>query len=218
MIVNQSGRPSKVGERRAEILQATLGLVAKEGLAGVTFAKIAEATGLQRTLVLHYFGNRDELVEAFIDHAVSAIGAYTLHRNPGDSVRQRISSAFAPGAYRTDDDLAVWTEMVALSARDTTVRQRLRALWTEHWLPDLESQLVEQYPGVPRETIDATAYTLACLFEAHWAFSVQDVVNEERQRQVERMALFILDRLEHGLDDAVPELPAPRKRAVRPKG
>ncbi|MBT2423772.1 TetR family transcriptional regulator [Streptomyces sp. ISL-22] len=196
MTVNQGGRPSKAPERIAEILSATVGVVAREGLAGVTFAKVAEAAGLQRTLVHHYFGSRDQLIGAFIDHAVGAIGTEILSRDAGESLHERVTSLFATGAYRSPDDLAVWLELVALSTRDPEVRQRLHALWADRWLPALEAQLAEQYPGAPSDAVTTAAYALACLFEGHWSFSAQDLADERRQRQAERAALLVLDRLD----------------------
>lgn len=196
MTVKQLGRPSKASERIAEILQATVHVVARDGMAGVTFAKVADAAGMQRTLVLHYFASREQLISAFIDHAVGAIGTEILHRRPKETpLRQRIPEIFRPGTYRSREELVVWIELVALSARDSTVRQHMRNLWNERWLPDLEGQIAEAYPSAHNETVAASAYALACLFEAHWAFSLQNVVDETRQRQAERTALLILDNL-----------------------
>ncbi|WP_051025642.1 MULTISPECIES: TetR/AcrR family transcriptional regulator [Nocardia] len=195
MTVNQVGRPSKAKERIPEILEAAYAVVVRDGLAGVTFSKVAEAAGLQRTLVLHYFGSRDELIGAFIDHVVGAMGTEIVRRHADLPLRQRVTAAYAPGAYRSRDDMVVWAELVALSARDPAVRRRLHDLWTERWLPELEAALAERYPEVSGEDVSAAAYALVCLFEAHWALDIQDVVDERRQRHVERAAMVILDSL-----------------------
>jgi TetR/AcrR family transcriptional repressor of bet genes len=131
-------------------------------------------------------------------HAVGAIGTDILHRHADESLRQRVAAMFAPGALRTTDDLSLWNELVALSTRDPAVRQRLHDLWTHRWLPDLEAQLADEYPGASPDAAAATAYALACLFEAHWAFSVPGVVDTRRQRQAQRAALLLLDHLETG--------------------
>ncbi len=179
----------------AEILDATAGVVARDGLAGATLSNVAAAAGLQRTLVLHYFGSRDALIGAFIDHAVAAYGTAMLCGRADESLQQRIEAMFAPGAYRTSEDLVVWTELVALSARDPAVRGRLQDLWDRRWLPDLEAQLAALYPSASTEAVAATAYALASLFEAHWAFNVQGVADERRQRQATQAAHTILERL-----------------------
>ncbi|WP_051025638.1 TetR/AcrR family transcriptional regulator [Nocardia aobensis] len=195
MTVNQVGRPSKANERIREILEATFAVAVREGLAGVTFSKVADAAGLRRTLVLHYFGSRDELIGAFIDHVVGAMGSEIVHRHGDLPLRLRVAAAYAPGAYRSRDDMVVWAELVALSARDPAVRERLHDLWTQRWLPDLEAVLAERYPAVGAEDVSAAAYALVCLFEAHWALDIQGVVDERKQQQVERAAMVILDGL-----------------------
>lgn len=81
---------------------------------------------------------------------------------------------FTLGAYHSREDLVLWSELVALSARDPKVRQRLHALWTQRRLPDLEHQLAAQYPAAGQNAIGAAACALACLFEAHWTFHLQD--------------------------------------------
>lgn len=196
MTVKQVGRPSKVEERTAEILGATLAVVARDGLAGVTFAKVAEEAGLRRTLVLHYFGSREQLIAAFIDHVMGDVGTEILHRGSDEHpLRDRVGMMLAPGAYRSRDDLVVWKELVTLSARDPEVATRMRELWGARWLPDLEAQLSKEYPSAPAPDVAASAYALACLFEGHWGFSLQGVADGARTRHVQRAALGILDRL-----------------------
>ncbi|MFN3007656.1 TetR/AcrR family transcriptional regulator [Mycolicibacterium wolinskyi] len=192
MTVNKVGRPSKAPERIAEILRATAVVVAREGLASTTLSMVAAEAGLQRTLVLHYFGTRDGLLRAFVDEAVAAYGTGMLRADSDLPVSRRIEAMFAPGAYRSRDDLVVWNELVALAARDHQVRDRLRELWTGRWLPDLEQQLADEYPTAHREAIGAAAYGLACLFEAHWAFHLQDVTGPDREAHGRRVARAIL--------------------------
>ena len=52
---------AKGRERRAEILQAALELIGRNGFAGSTLADIADAVGLTRAGVLHYFDSKSEL-------------------------------------------------------------------------------------------------------------------------------------------------------------
>jgi AcrR family transcriptional regulator len=195
MTVNKVGRPSKAEERMAQILRAMAGVVAKDGLASATLARVAEAAGLQRTLVLHYFGSRSRLLQAFVDEAVAAYGTAMLRVGEDSTVNRRLDAMFAPGAYRDRGDLVLWLELVALGARDGQVGERLRALWTQRWLPDLEQQLHAQYPSATNGDIQGAAYALACLFEAHWMFHVQGVGGPERADQARQAARAVLATL-----------------------
>ncbi|WP_181701047.1 TetR/AcrR family transcriptional regulator [Nocardia sp. GTS18] len=195
MTVNKIGRPSKAPERIAQILRAARSVVAVEGFANTTLSRVATAAGVQRTLVLHYFGNRDGLMQAFIAGAVAEYGDTLLRIGADSPIEERVARMFEPGAYASRDDLVVWCELVALAAREPVVRQRLTDLWAERWLPGLEQQLAAAYPAAAPERVAATAYALACLFEAHWAFHLQGVDQPERTEQAKQGAHTLLAAL-----------------------
>ncbi|MEU5407800.1 TetR/AcrR family transcriptional regulator [Nocardia asteroides] len=196
MTVNKVGRPSKAKERVAQILRAARSVVAAEGFSATTLSRVATAAGVQRTLVLHYFGNRDGLMQAFITDAVAAYGDAMLRLGADEPIEDRVARMFEPGAYTNRDDLVVWCELVALAARDSLVRRRLTELWTQRWLPALELQLADTYPGAAPAQIAGTAYALACLFEAHWAFHLQGVDGPERAEQGRHAAHALLATLQ----------------------
>lgn len=172
-------------------------VVARDGLAGTTIGNVATAAGLQRTLVLHYFGNRDGLMAAFINEAVTAYGDQMLGAGGDDEPFEvRLDRLFEPGAYRTRADLVIWVELVAKAARDDEVRERLRELWTQRWLPEVARQLRAAYPGAGEGQIGSVAYGLSCLVEAHWYFHLQGVDGDERRRQAQQAARMLLTTLD----------------------
>ena len=59
-------------ERREQILDATLRLVARDGFAGVTLRDVASEVGVVHGLIRHYFATREQLVAAAFDAAVLA--------------------------------------------------------------------------------------------------------------------------------------------------
>ena len=60
-------RPSVKTERTAEILDAFERSVARFGVEGSTLERIAEEAGLRRSLLRHYVGNRDDLLDALVE-------------------------------------------------------------------------------------------------------------------------------------------------------
>ncbi len=60
------GRPSVAKERRNQIVDAFLRLVAERGTAAVTITEIAERAGVHRSAVHHFVGNRAALVSAAV--------------------------------------------------------------------------------------------------------------------------------------------------------
>ncbi|AXB45250.1 TetR/AcrR family transcriptional regulator [Amycolatopsis albispora] len=201
-MVNKVGRPSKARERMATILRAMAGVVARDGLADTTLSNVAAAAGMQRSLVLHYFGSREGLLQAFVNEVISAYGLSMMHRDPAAPLSARVDAMFEEAAYHSREDMIVWSELVALAARDATVRERVSRLWTERWLPDIERQLAEEYPSAEPRHITSAAYVLACLFEAHWAFQLQGLDDPQRRDQVREAARAILANLAAPIDGA----------------
>lgn len=65
------GRPSLAKQRKAEILDAFGRCVARYGLEGSTLEKIAEEAGMRRSILRHYIGNRDELIEQLAEKVIA---------------------------------------------------------------------------------------------------------------------------------------------------
>lgn len=59
-------RPSVKKERTEEIMQAFERCVVNYGVEGSTLERLAEESGLQRSLIRHYVGNRDDLIKGLL--------------------------------------------------------------------------------------------------------------------------------------------------------
>lgn len=55
-------RPSVAVERREQIIDATMSVIAEHGISGTTLERIADSTGMSRGHVRHFVGNRDRLL------------------------------------------------------------------------------------------------------------------------------------------------------------
>jgi AcrR family transcriptional regulator len=66
------------GSGREAILKAVVEVVADAGLRGLTFRAVGARAGVNNTLIAHYFGNRESLIEAAlewtVDRSISASG------------------------------------------------------------------------------------------------------------------------------------------------
>ena len=60
----RSASSSKYGTGREALLRAVVDVVAQKGLRGLTFRAVAEAAGVNNSLVAHHFGTRDALIAA----------------------------------------------------------------------------------------------------------------------------------------------------------
>jgi AcrR family transcriptional regulator len=94
------------GERtRARIVAAAARLVYERGVAGTTLDDVRAAAGVSGSQLYHYFSDKDELVQAVIDHQADAIVA-----------NQRQADIGGAGG------LEAWRDMVIAEATSTGTR------------------------------------------------------------------------------------------------
>jgi TetR/AcrR family transcriptional regulator len=83
IIVNERNRPRKIGKQSTEVaeqtkrtmLEAALRIFAMRGFDGVSLRDIAEEAGTTHGLIRHYFGTKERLWQAAVDHAVARYAA-----------------------------------------------------------------------------------------------------------------------------------------------
>ena len=96
MRVTATDRTATADGRRAQIVAATIQVVADEGYGQASFARIAERAGLSSTrLISYHFAGKAELVAALVEHVVAGIGEHVgalamAAETPGDRLRAYI--------------------------------------------------------------------------------------------------------------------------------
>lgn len=69
-------------DRRRQITEAALGVVARHGVHGTTTARVAEAVGLSQAAIYKHFRNRSELLLAALDHLYDQIEEMLFQSSP----------------------------------------------------------------------------------------------------------------------------------------
>jgi len=69
--------------RRRQIIEAAIGAVAAEGYGGASLAKVARRAKISKSVVVYYFGGKNQLLEAVVEQ---------LFREIWDSVRPRLEA------------------------------------------------------------------------------------------------------------------------------
>jgi AcrR family transcriptional regulator len=110
----QRQRP-RHGEGREALLRATVHVVARDGLRGLTYRAVADEAGVANTLVAHHFGTRDALLQAALEWAAEqSIGISLLEPATGQL------KDFAAGLaelVQGDADMQAFQYELALEAR-----------------------------------------------------------------------------------------------------
>lgn len=125
-----SGRRRSVALRREEILDATLAVVGREGLAATRVSDVAAALGVSSALVFYHFRTKDALVAAAFAHAAErdlarledvAAGG----RDPLDRL-QRMLRLYGPTG--SAPGWRIWIDAWALAQRERGIHTVLRRM------------------------------------------------------------------------------------------
>lgn len=113
-------------QRRAEIVGAFLAVVAREGYAKASIAAIADEASVAPGLVHHYFTNKDQLLDALLEHLI----ARYLRRAEAVSTEEPLL-AFGLATLRLDASADVeaarcWAGLCAEAGRDRGLARKLK--------------------------------------------------------------------------------------------
>ena len=195
-------RKRETAERRQEqILEAFFRCVARKGIKDSTIAHVAEESGLQRTLIYHYFKDREILIDRFIDYIMERtelrlFRAISRSRSSGPDRFMRLIDYFLGngGTHAWEEDFVVFSEVFFLGLRDSRVGERVTAVWST-WLRFVDHELASAYPGVPQSRRSAVSYGLILIFDQHAYMRILGL-DEARGDHARNAALALLSSLE----------------------
>ncbi|WP_210739936.1 TetR/AcrR family transcriptional regulator [Nocardia coubleae] len=122
------GRKARGHRRRAQIIEATLEIVRRDGATGVTHRTVAKEAGITTSLTLYYFATLDDLLVAAL---TSVTQQYTgriqdliaTDDDPLDGLSELIAESAGPGRERALAE----RELSTLAARRPALRPAARA-------------------------------------------------------------------------------------------
>ncbi|MCI0572111.1 MAG: TetR/AcrR family transcriptional regulator [Myxococcaceae bacterium] len=126
-------RPSNTDERRGQIVDGLLDVMAREGYARATIAAIGKAAGLTPGLLHYHFGNKQEILVALVERLAAVLDARVEARlaAAGETPRRRLH-AFIDASVALGEDadpraVSAWAVVGAEAIREPQVR----ALYTQ---------------------------------------------------------------------------------------
>lgn len=126
------GRPSLVPQRTSELLDAVDRVILRDGVAAATIAAVAREAGVQTSLVHHYLGTRDQVLDAAVDRILRRIEALLLSTltDVPDTGRldAQLDVLFSPALDNPLIEQMV-EHLVVASYTDARVRDRLTAMY-----------------------------------------------------------------------------------------
>ncbi|MEM9203977.1 MAG: TetR/AcrR family transcriptional regulator [Actinomycetota bacterium] len=155
------GRPSVVDERRGQIVDAFIELIAERGDPNPTVADIAARAGVHRSAVRHFVGNKTALVAAAIDEIWWRYAqSYRDRVGPDDTIDDLVEHLFSDDYVWQHVRLdGVLSTLATATPHDEAATERIRAEY-QGTLDAIVALLGNDEPaGV------AAAYQLICLAE-----------------------------------------------------
>ncbi|MGI9285740.1 MAG: TetR/AcrR family transcriptional regulator [Pseudomonadales bacterium] len=143
-------RPSVKAERTEEILDAFERCVVHYGVDGATLERIAAEAALQRSLLRHYIGNREALIEALLKRFLKKSAAETKELFDALPAKQRAAALldYLFDEQYSDSQLAlVASALIAAAASHDHLRSPLRR-WIGHFVDAVAEELQRSFPSV----------------------------------------------------------------------
>lgn len=198
------GRKSRTEARREEILAAFERCIGRDGI-DVPLERIADEAGVQRSLIRHYLGNRDELVDQVIARIAEAYPrrvAELLERALERGLEGVLDILFPFADSAHDWDAEAFDEWEAVigavlgtaQGRYPQAKERV-ARMMEEIVERAAAGLLERHPRADPGACREVAYGLFCLIQGHEsllkigvAARHTDLVRENARHMLERLA------------------------------
>ena len=151
--------------RRRALIDATISAIGERGSLNVTMSEIAGRAGVSSALAHHYFGAKDDLLQATMRHLLAELNADTRHaltasRTPRQRVSAIIAVNFSDKQFQSET-IAAWLAFYVEAQKSPALRRLLRI-----YARRLHTNLMSGLAGLmPHPVADQTAEGIAALVD-----------------------------------------------------
>ena len=155
-------------DRKVQLLKAALAALAETGIEQFTMAEVARRADVSPALVVHYFGDRDKLIEATFRQLVERVTTLPMKalaqgEEPEDRLRAFVIAHLDPGELSSESSRA-WLSFWGL-ALYTPALARLQRVHQERMVSNLKHEL--RAIVVP-DAVNRIAETIGALIDGFW--------------------------------------------------
>jgi TetR/AcrR family transcriptional repressor of bet genes len=154
--------------RRRALIDAAISAIGARGSLDVTMSEIAGRAGVSSALAHHYFGAKDELLQATMRHLLAELNADARHafaaaRTPRERVSAVIAVNFSGKQFRPET-IAAWLAFYVEAQKSLPLRRLLRV-----YARRLHSNLMSGLTGLmSRNDAERSAETIAALIDGFY--------------------------------------------------
>lgn len=167
------GRKSLAKQRREELLDAFERCIVQYGLEGTSLEQVAAEAGMTRSIIRHYIGNRDDLVDALIQRIITQYIA-RLEAEYADLSSEQIipytlKTMFAQKQTVDLHDKIIIDVLMTAQDRYPRAKKMLAELY-DALVKGFADDLRRAYPKASKTQCRQVAYALICLSEMNDSF------------------------------------------------
>ncbi|MBN8868153.1 MAG: TetR/AcrR family transcriptional regulator [Solirubrobacterales bacterium] len=181
------GRPSSGARER--LLEAGLETLLEEGYAGLTYAKVADRAGENKSLISYYFGSKQGLVGAVAEVIGGRITAEVLAELREVDTAGKIAEGMVTGLWKVMDQdprmARLYFDLSAVSVVDDEILLALRQV-KDRWREVIAAHLAEA--GVAADEVPAAATFLMAGVEG---LAIERLEGYEPQRLEAARRMFV---------------------------
>lgn len=141
-------------ERRDRIIDATLNVIAKQGVAGTTHRRVAEAADVSLGSMTYYFQGMEALLqEAFSKLAATMSSQFKAQLDTAATkaqARETVINWVCHDAWTSDRNIVLTLELSAFAAREPSMRPVLH-----RWMGTSEGYLSHHFGATTAKILDA---------------------------------------------------------------
>ncbi|CAM3268877.1 TetR/AcrR family transcriptional regulator [Tsukamurella hominis] len=155
-----------MSDRRTQIMQAAVRVIARDGVRGLRVEKLAAEAGVSTALIYYHFHDRDGIVRAAFEQINRTAEAYTEPRADAGGAREQVQAMLLDELQDTDEvrtTSIAWGELRASAVFESALREDLRAA-TDSWDRDVAA-LIERIPEAAGRDAAGIATRLTALVE-----------------------------------------------------
>jgi len=186
--------------RKPQIIKAFYETILEEGVEGASIAKVGKRINMNATLILHYFGNKENLTLECVNYTLFSYAKLIKRlRSKPDDPEERLMALLRTlwsKDYYEKVHIAASFSVIGISFRNDRIRQKMEDLY-RFFKTFLVGELAElKDAGVIRVTdVENTADILMTMVEGSRHFSHFFVSPEERETYHHHMILTALGLL-----------------------
>ena len=186
--------------RRADLIEATLDLIAEGGPQAATVRAIALRAGVTPGLIRHYFATKEDLVAAAHQALMGSLTEATLARiealpdNPPARLAEFVSATVSP-PIADARGVSLWAAMLQGVARDPQLHRMHRATYLDlrnHLEAMIRQALI--HAGRPADDSQALAIAANALLDGLW-IEAGALPDEFQPDQLKNIGIKALSRL-----------------------